>query len=52
MPGDALTPTFEDLPNPHCIPQIRHVLAPHRVPATFFVIGAYAADRPELSPPL
>nr|QKX64877.1 chitooligosaccharide deacetylase [Rhizobium yanglingense]QKX64883.1 chitooligosaccharide deacetylase [Rhizobium yanglingense] len=40
--------TFDDGPNPFCTPQILDVLAEHRVPATFFVIGAYAKDQPEL----
>ncbi|RNJ42519.1 chitooligosaccharide deacetylase NodB [Mesorhizobium erdmanii] len=38
--------TFDD--GPLCTPEILDVLAEHRVPATFFVIGAYAADQPEL----
>ncbi|ODR91753.1 chitooligosaccharide deacetylase NodB [Sinorhizobium alkalisoli] len=40
--------TFDDGPNPYCTPDILDVLAEQRVPATFFVIGAYAADQPEL----
>ncbi|NRQ19158.1 chitooligosaccharide deacetylase NodB [Ensifer sesbaniae] len=40
--------TFDDGPNPYCTPDILDVLAERRVPATFFVIGAYAADQPEL----
>lgn len=40
--------TFDDGPNPVCTPQILDLLAQHRVPATFFVIGAHAADQPEL----
>ncbi|MQW86679.1 chitooligosaccharide deacetylase NodB [Sinorhizobium saheli] len=40
--------TFDDGPNPFCTPDILDVLAERRVPATFFVIGAYAADQPEL----
>ncbi|OWK25533.1 hypothetical protein AJ87_08910 [Rhizobium yanglingense] len=34
--------TFDDGPNPFFTKQILDVLAEHRVPATFFVIGAYA----------
>ncbi|PAQ09962.1 hypothetical protein CIT26_10340 [Mesorhizobium temperatum] len=41
----------DDGPNPLCTPEILDVLAQHRVPATFFVIGAYAADQPELIRP-
>ncbi|WP_027513945.1 polysaccharide deacetylase family protein, partial [Rhizobium sullae] len=40
--------TFDDGPNPFSTPQILDVLAEHRVPATFFVIGAYAKEQPEL----
>ncbi|MGY3622079.1 chitooligosaccharide deacetylase NodB [Bradyrhizobium sp. USDA 10063] len=40
--------TFDDGPNPLCTPDVLDVLAEHRVPATFFVIGAYAADHPKL----
>ncbi|KRR06494.1 chitooligosaccharide deacetylase NodB [Bradyrhizobium jicamae] len=40
--------TFDDGPNPLCTPDVLDVLAEHRVPATFFVIGAYAADQPKL----
>ncbi|WP_183711275.1 chitooligosaccharide deacetylase NodB [Bradyrhizobium sp. ERR14] len=40
--------TFDDGPNPSCTPEVLDVLAQHRVTATFFVIGMYAADQPEL----
>ncbi|MCZ4093183.1 chitooligosaccharide deacetylase NodB [Sinorhizobium psoraleae] len=40
--------TFDDGPNPLCTPEILDVLKKHRVPATFFVIGAYAAEQPQL----
>ncbi|MPR12145.1 chitooligosaccharide deacetylase NodB [Microvirga tunisiensis] len=40
--------TFDDGPNPHCTPEVLDVLSEHRVPATFFVIGAYATDQPHL----
>ncbi|MBR1163084.1 chitooligosaccharide deacetylase NodB [Bradyrhizobium elkanii] len=40
--------TFDDGPNPFCTPLVLDVLMQHRVPATFFVIGTYAADQPEL----
>ncbi|WP_027584062.1 chitooligosaccharide deacetylase NodB [Bradyrhizobium sp. Ai1a-2] len=40
--------TFDDGPNPLCTPDVLDLLAEHRVPATFFVIGAYAADQPSL----
>ncbi|MBB4365369.1 chitooligosaccharide deacetylase [Bradyrhizobium sp. CIR18] len=40
--------TFDDGPNPFCTPEVLDVLAQHQVTATFFVIGMYAADQPEL----
>ncbi|MCW1754923.1 MULTISPECIES: chitooligosaccharide deacetylase NodB [Rhizobium] len=40
--------TFDDGPNPLSTPEILDVLEKHRVPATFFVIGAYAAEQPQL----
>ncbi|TAW62108.1 chitooligosaccharide deacetylase NodB [Rhizobium ruizarguesonis] len=40
--------TFDDGPNPHCTGQILDVLAEHSVSATFFVLGAYVKDHPNL----
>ncbi|AZO34117.1 MAG: chitooligosaccharide deacetylase NodB [Mesorhizobium sp.] len=40
--------TFDDGPDPFFTPQILDVLAQNGVPATFFVIGAYAAEHPDL----
>ncbi|UFW67075.1 chitooligosaccharide deacetylase NodB (plasmid) [Rhizobium laguerreae] len=40
--------TFDDGPNPFCTPQILDVLAEHCVPATFFAIGSYVKDHPDL----
>ncbi|MCH4561226.1 MULTISPECIES: chitooligosaccharide deacetylase NodB [Mesorhizobium] len=40
--------TFDDGPNPIWTPEVLDLLAQHRVPATFFVIGAEAVDQPEL----
>ncbi|CDX17160.1 Chitooligosaccharide deacetylase [Mesorhizobium sp. ORS 3324] len=40
--------TFDDGPHPSCTPKVLDVLAQQRVSATFFVIGAYAADQPAL----
>ncbi|WP_192246761.1 chitooligosaccharide deacetylase NodB [Mesorhizobium silamurunense] len=40
--------TFDDGPNPFFTPQILDVLAQNRVPATFFVIGTYAVEHPDL----
>ncbi len=38
-------------PQPFFTPQILNVLTQHRVPATFLVIGAYAAEHPDLIRP-
>ncbi|MGF6312693.1 MULTISPECIES: chitooligosaccharide deacetylase NodB [unclassified Bradyrhizobium] len=46
--GRSVYLTFDDGPNPFCTPEVLDVLTQHQVPATFFVIGTYAADRPEL----
>ncbi|AYG64032.1 chitooligosaccharide deacetylase NodB [Rhizobium jaguaris] len=40
--------TFDDGPHPFCTPEVLDVLAQYRVPATFFVIGTYAAEQPKL----
>ncbi|NRP75886.1 Peptidoglycan-N-acetylmuramic acid deacetylase PdaA [Ensifer psoraleae] len=40
--------TFDDGPNPLFTPEILDVLAEQRVLATFFVIGAYALEHPDL----
>ncbi|MGY8663548.1 polysaccharide deacetylase family protein, partial [Bradyrhizobium sp. UFLA05-109] len=40
--------TFDDGPNPFCTPDILDVLAEYRAPATFCVIGTYAANEPKL----
>ncbi|EJC80744.1 putative xylanase/chitin deacetylase [Rhizobium leguminosarum bv. trifolii WSM2297] len=40
--------TFDDGPNPGCTGQILDLLAEHRVPATFFVLGAYVKVHPDL----
>ncbi|WP_258878839.1 polysaccharide deacetylase family protein [Paraburkholderia sp. BL6669N2] len=40
--------TFDDGPIPPCTPDVLDVPAEHRVPPTFYVIGAYVEDQPEL----
>lgn len=40
--------TFDDGPNPYCTPDILDVLAEYRAPATFCVLGTYAANEPSL----
>lgn len=49
MPARTIALTFDDGPDPRWTPQILDVLRRHRVPATFFVIGAEVARRPELA---
>ncbi|PVE20896.1 chitooligosaccharide deacetylase NodB [Microvirga sp. KLBC 81] len=46
--GRSVYLTFDDGPDPLCTTEVLNVLAEHRVPATFCVIGAYAADQPQL----
>ncbi|SPS02105.1 chitooligosaccharide deacetylase NodB [Cupriavidus taiwanensis] len=40
--------TFDDGPNPIWTPKILDILRQFHVPGTFFVLGAYAAEHPEL----
>ncbi len=49
MPSRTVALTFDDGPDPRWTPKILDVLARHRVPATFFVIGAEVARHPELA---
>ena len=48
--GDAreIALTFDDGPNDAATPQLLEVLARHGVRATFFIIGGFALQRPEL----
>jgi peptidoglycan/xylan/chitin deacetylase (PgdA/CDA1 family) len=46
--SDEIALTFDDGPNPRWTPQLLDVLAEHSVKATFFLIGQYAAQQPEL----
>lgn len=48
-PGsDAIALTIDDGPSPSSTPLLLELLAKHRLPATFFVIGEKAAAYPEL----
>ena len=47
VPDKRIALTFDDGPTPWTA-EILDVLREHRVPATFFVVGARAADRPDL----
>jgi peptidoglycan-N-acetylglucosamine deacetylase len=41
--------TFDDGPNDAATPQLLEVLARHKVRATFFTMGSYARQRPEIA---
>jgi peptidoglycan/xylan/chitin deacetylase (PgdA/CDA1 family) len=47
--GRKLALTFDDGPNPACTPQLLEVLARHNVRATFFLIGRWVEQQPELA---
>ena len=46
-PGE-LALTFDDGPNPTWTPELLDILASHKVRATFFLVGHYAWQEPEL----
>ena len=46
LPDRTIALTFDDGPDPQWTPRILEVLRRHRVPATFFVVGAAAAAHP------
>ncbi|WP_245312985.1 chitooligosaccharide deacetylase NodB [Bradyrhizobium macuxiense] len=46
--GRSVYLTFDDGPHSVCTPDVLDVLAEYNAPATFFAIGVYASDRPEL----
>jgi cellulose synthase/poly-beta-1,6-N-acetylglucosamine synthase-like glycosyltransferase/peptidoglycan/xylan/chitin deacetylase (PgdA/CDA1 family) len=48
MPPRTIALTFDDGPDPRWTPEILEVLRRHDVPATFFVVGAVAAQHPEI----
>jgi cellulose synthase/poly-beta-1,6-N-acetylglucosamine synthase-like glycosyltransferase/peptidoglycan/xylan/chitin deacetylase (PgdA/CDA1 family) len=48
MPRRTIALTFDDGPDPRWTPQVLDVLRRHGAHATFFVVGARAADHPEL----
>jgi cellulose synthase/poly-beta-1,6-N-acetylglucosamine synthase-like glycosyltransferase/peptidoglycan/xylan/chitin deacetylase (PgdA/CDA1 family) len=49
MPARTVALTFDDGPDPRWTPKVLDVLARHRVPATFFVIGSEVARHPGLA---
>lgn len=48
VPDGTVVLTFDDGPDPVWTPRIVEVLERHGVPATFFVVGNLAAQRPDL----
>jgi peptidoglycan/xylan/chitin deacetylase (PgdA/CDA1 family) len=48
IPDKTVVLTFDDGPDAEWTPRILNVLQRHRVPATFFVLGAHAAEHPGL----
>ncbi|HEY2194636.1 MAG TPA: glycosyltransferase [Actinomycetospora sp.] len=48
LPPRTVALTFDDGPDPTWTPQVLAVLAKHRVPGTFFVVGSLAVRHPEL----
>lgn len=46
-PGE-LALTFDDGPNPACTPRLLDILAGHNAHATFFMLGSFAQEQPEL----
>lgn len=48
VPAGTVVLTFDDGPDPVWTPQVVEVLERHDVPATFFVVGNLAAQRPDL----
>lgn len=47
-PRKAVALTFDDGPDPNVLPPLLDLLRLHETPATFFVIGKKAQDRPDL----
>jgi peptidoglycan-N-acetylglucosamine deacetylase len=47
--GDTCALTFDDGPNPLVTPKLLALLEKHRIPATFFVLGKYVEQYPELT---
>ena len=47
--GNGCALTFDDGPNPDVTPRLLALLEKHSIRATFFVLGKYAAEYPELA---
>ena len=49
LPDRTVALTFDDGPDPVWTPEILEVLARHRVPGTFFVVGSMVARHPDMA---
>jgi len=47
--GNACALTFDDGPNPRVTPKLLTLLEKYRIPATFFVLGKYVEEHPQLA---
>ena len=47
--GNACALTFDDGPNPGVTPKLLALLEKYRIPATFFVLGKYVEEHPQLA---
>ena len=47
--GSACALTFDDGPNPRVTPKLLALLEKYRIPATFFVLGKYVKEYPQLA---
>tara|TARA_R110002124_G_scaffold70938_2_gene189926 strand:- start:1122 stop:1949 length:828 start_codon:yes stop_codon:yes gene_type:complete len=48
LPPRTIALTFDDGPSPALLPQVLDILEAHEVRATFFFVGSYARQRPDL----
>ncbi|WP_345339821.1 glycosyltransferase, partial [Actinomycetospora succinea] len=49
LPDRTVALTFDDGPDPTWTPEVLEVLARHRVPGTFFVVGSMVARHPDMA---